>query len=381
MYHALFKSQNTHFRLTKKRVGILLVFYTIFPILELINWIGFLFDDIFFNRYQKQNVSQPVFILGNYRSGTTFLHRLLAMDKRSFTAMSGLEIFLAPSIIQRKIMRGLFDIDRFFGGYVFKLFNKFWDNNVQKHVNFHTMGVTEPEEDESLLVHIWSGIIPWNLFPVMDEGVPEYATFDSSLKDKEKKRIMNYYKKCLQRHLYYHSKDKRYLSKSPSFSGKVEALYETFPDAKIIYLIRNPMSMVPSQINMWSFKWNITCSPLDKYPYRDELIEMIQYWYKHPLESFENMPEDSYYILPFNDLIENPVQTVEDIYEHFNFELRPNYQRRLHRTVKRSQPIGQRKKGNYQLQEMGLSEKWIQREFNQILKKLKKKKQTSPKAS
>jgi hypothetical protein len=65
--------------------------------------------------------------------------------------------------------------------------------------------------------------------------------------EKEKQRVMNFYKRCLQRHVYAYGGRKIYLSKSPSFSASVDSIYKTFPDARIIYLVRNPMEVVPSR--------------------------------------------------------------------------------------------------------------------------------------
>jgi len=370
-FKALFKSEGTHFRLTGKRIGVLLVFYVLFPLVELANWIGFLLDDLFFFEYRKQRVNHPVFVVGNYRSGTTFLHRLLAMDKRSFTAMAGWEIFIAPSIIQRKIMRGLLAVDRALGGHALALFDRFWQKNVQDQVNFHQLGVTEPEEDEGILAHIYSGVIPWNMFPVMEDGVPEYATFDSSLSEREKQRVMTFYRRCVQRHMYSHGESKYYLSKSPSFSGKVDALYKTFPDAKIIYLIRNPLEMVPSQVSMWAFKWNVTCSPLDSYPYEDELLEMIKYWYQHPLERLAEAPDESYLIVRFDDLVTDPEATVRRVYAHFGFEMSRRYENRLMRHTRRAEKRAKKRKSKYPLEEMGLTEREIAVYFDDVMRKFK----------
>ena len=369
-YHSFFNTEGTHMRLTWKRIQVLMVFYLFFPIVEFFTWIGFGLDEIFFPKYKELPVKQPVFVIGNYRSGTTFLHRLMAMDKKSFTAMAGWEIFIAPSITQRKFFRALVALDKVLGGHMVNAFDRFWQRYVQDNVDFHQLGVREPEEDEGILAHIWSGIIPWNLFPVMKDGVPEYATFDSSLSEKEKTRVMEFYKRCVQRHMFTHGESTHYLSKSPSFSGKVDALYKTFPDAKIVYLIRNPMQMVPSQINMWAFKWNVTLSPLDEYPYQDKVLEMIKYWYQHPLERLAEAPANSYKIVLFDDLTADPEGVVRELYEHFGFEMGPKFARKLHRTsarsIRRSQKVNNKR---HVLAGMGLSTLRLIKEFPEVFKR------------
>src|SRR5690606_16547245 len=107
---------------------------------------------------------------GNYRSGTTLLHRYLSFDYRRFTSMTGWEIFIAPSIVQRKLMNLFVAIDQVFGSPIVRTFDHLWGKFAQGPVYFHKMGVREPEEDENLLAHIWSGIIALNLFPDFEEG-------------------------------------------------------------------------------------------------------------------------------------------------------------------------------------------------------------------
>ena len=39
-------------------------------------------DHVFYPRHRKQAIDRPIFIIGNPRSGTTFLHRLLTRSRR-----------------------------------------------------------------------------------------------------------------------------------------------------------------------------------------------------------------------------------------------------------------------------------------------------------
>ena len=76
-YLAFFKAKNTLARLTPKRIVVLLVFYTLYFAVEIITWLSFGLDEIFYPAYRQQVVKKPLFIVGNPRSGTTFLHELL----------------------------------------------------------------------------------------------------------------------------------------------------------------------------------------------------------------------------------------------------------------------------------------------------------------
>ncbi|MFZ0716301.1 sulfotransferase, partial [Mycobacterium sp.] len=62
-------------------------------------------DYVFYPSHRKQPIDRPIFIIGNPRSGTTFLHRLLlgAGD------MAALELWemLFPAITARKLLGGI----------------------------------------------------------------------------------------------------------------------------------------------------------------------------------------------------------------------------------------------------------------------------------
>ncbi len=68
LYWSLFKTKGTHARLTPKRIKSLFFWFFIIPIHNLLTWIGFGLDEIFFRGYRTQEIEAPVFIIGNFRS-------------------------------------------------------------------------------------------------------------------------------------------------------------------------------------------------------------------------------------------------------------------------------------------------------------------------
>ncbi len=102
-YRSFFPADNTKARLTRKRILFLALFYVVWPIGQLAHWFFFLLDDILFPAYKTQVIDKPLFILGNLRSGSTFLHRLLSRDAETFTSLTTWDIYLTPSVTQKKI--------------------------------------------------------------------------------------------------------------------------------------------------------------------------------------------------------------------------------------------------------------------------------------
>lgn len=367
-YEALFQSSKPNLGLRPRRIIVLILFYTLFPIIEFSNWFGFLLDKIFYPNFKELKITNPVFVIGNYRSGTTLLHRYLSFDYRRFTSMTGWEIFIAPSIVQRKLMYLFVSLDQVFGSPIVRTFDHLWGKFAQGPVYFHQMGVREPEEDENLLAHIWSGTVALNLFPDFEEGnMPGFAYYDRMLNQRQKERIMRFYHSCIQRHLYFHGGKKVYLSKSPSFSGHIETLIEAFPDAKFVYIVRTPYEVVPSSINMWSFKWHVTLNPDEEYPYKEQILDMIKEYYLHPYEVLKKLPEDRYHFVYYDQLVENPESSVQGIYDAFGFRIYPAFRRRLRRIIRRQENYKRPKM--YSLKKMGLSNRWIFENFKGVFKK------------
>ena len=363
--YSLTRSEGTPARLTPKRVAILFFFFPIFTILKLSSWLGFAWDDLFYKEYQNQKVAQPVFIIGNPRSGTTYLHRLLARDQKNFSYIRMWEVIFAPSVSQRKLLWFFKKIDDALGG---KLQLWLLDQEKKTYVAnpIHKMGLLEPEEDEGILFNIWETIFTTVVFPHPDL-VRNYAFFDKQMPLLRRRKIMRFYRSCLRRHLFARSSDKKFLSKNPTFSPKVDSLYEFFPDAKIIYLVRNPLDTIPSIISWMSYQWKQFSDPAENYLFKDYMLELAKEWYEYPLERFAEAPEDSYAIIRYEDLVQNPGQIVSEIYEKFGFDLAPEFAAILDEATLKT--ASYKSNHRYSLRKMGLTKKEILKTFALIFKR------------
>jgi hypothetical protein len=112
IYIALFESRQRGVKVTPNRLLILSIFlFGLVPVFLTSAWIGWRLDNLMFPRYRRVNVRQLVFIIGNMRSGTTFLHRLMAKDTRNFCYLRTWELGFAPTIIQRKLYEFIAKVD------------------------------------------------------------------------------------------------------------------------------------------------------------------------------------------------------------------------------------------------------------------------------
>src|SRR5262249_28350585 len=88
----------------------------LYPLGELFLALCLALDYVFFPAFRKVKVEAPVFVIGNPRSGTTHLFRLMAMDQARFTSLTFLEIIF-PALVLRWFFDVLRKIDPSLGGF------------------------------------------------------------------------------------------------------------------------------------------------------------------------------------------------------------------------------------------------------------------------
>lgn len=364
MWFSFFKSEGTPGRLTPKRFFILLLIFFLYPLWFFSIRFAYQLDKVFYPQHQKQNIEQPIFIVGNFRSGTTFLHRLLAKDDR-FTGMQTWEIYLAPSIVQRKFFHWIMKANRLIGNPIQKLINSFED--VLKDYDYiHPTSLTKIEEDGHLFLHIWSTYNLFALFP-FPELIHNYIYYDQDVPESQKEMDMTYYQEVLKRHLFV-NRGKRYISKSPTYSPKVRTLHKKFPDAKFINLVRSPLRVIPSSVSMFSKHWHLYCEPVEEFPHvgSDVIREQAKYWYVYPHQYLKKLPSDQYVMVQYKDLVADPEAVIENIYKRFGIEMTPEYQEIL--KVEAENAKHYKSHHNYSLKEMGLNSKRLTQEFAAALR-------------
>ncbi|MGD8902464.1 MAG: sulfotransferase [Anaerolineae bacterium] len=354
---------DSSFGWTPRRAAIYAALYLFYPPFELVTWLSLLLDNLLFRRYRDVRVDAPVFIAGNFRSGTTFLHRLLARDRERFCTMQMWEVLFAPSILQRRTVQALGALDRRLGAPLGRRLAAVEDD-WQEENPMHTVSLGAPEEDDYLLLHIWSALTIGLSSGVLEEARP-YARFDAQLLRSDQDRIMGFYRRCLQRHLHAHRAQGRlYLAKNPALTPKIDTVYRWLPDARIIYLVRSPLEMVPSFVNMMQFSYRVMGAPDQSDALRDFVVEIARHWYTHALERLDRAPPDRHILVRYDDLVADAAGTVARIYARFGLEIGPEYARVLQSEAARARTYHSRH--SYSLEGTGLTREGIVDRFQDV---------------
>jgi len=268
-------------------------------------------DDLFYPAWRRHPVKQPVFVLAAARSGTTLLHRLLALDTERFFTPRLYETVL-PAV---SLLRALNVLGRA-------------DESLGAPADIHPMGLSMPEEDEAIFVHTLFTPALYLLLPNF-EGLAHLSS-PANLEPDARREMMGFYRDCLTRLLYAGDGEHTLLVKNVLSAGRTTALLETFPDMRVVSPIRHPFEAIPSLVSMFHRVWAALLPDESVVDHRAFARIAMDYY----LECFEfgaKLPDDRYVRVRYEDLTRDPKGSVERVYEHFGLEPSPAFLERLTR--------------------------------------------------
>lgn len=172
----------------------------------------------------------PVFILGHWRSGTTFMHNVLSCDRHFGYNTTYQTVF--PHLMM-------------FGQAFFKK-NMAWLMPDKRPTDNMELSVDLPQEEEFALANMmpYTYYNFWFFPKYMEEYCDRFLTFERITPD-ELKVFEEVFTKLIKISLW-NTHGTQFLSKNPPHTGRVRELVKMFPDAKFIYLMRNPYTVFES---------------------------------------------------------------------------------------------------------------------------------------
>ncbi|MGD8976550.1 MAG: sulfotransferase [Gammaproteobacteria bacterium] len=342
-----------------RRLMALLVFIPLVSLVQLVNWLCLGLDEMVFPRYRQVRVEDPVFIVGIPRSGTTLLHRALAEDE-GFSTFTAWECLFAPSLIQRHAFTGLGRLDRLFGRPLGRLAGWFEARLAGPMASFHGTSLDAPEEDFLALLPAMACFLLVLPFPE-SRWVWSLGRFDEAVPARTRRLVMAFYRGLVQRHLYFHGSGRRFLSKNPSFSPMVASLRETFPSARIIACLRDPVETVPSQLS--SLKAAMACFGHDPAspPFRDRMVGQLAWYYEHLLTQLPASDENRHALVFMEELTDGLAARVTALYQRLEVPMSGTFARALEDTGRSTARFTSRHQ--YTMAAFGLSEAQIRSRF------------------
>ena len=338
-----------------KRLPLLLGLLLIFLPLHCLHLIGYLLDQLLFSAYRKTPIRQPVFITGIPRSGTTRLHRIMAMDN-TFTSLRSWEVLFAPTITERYLYRFL---GRLLSP-LSRLAAILRKRLLGRMDEVHLFGLQEPEEDFFLLLWIDNCFLQAFLCPE-NERYWHLGRASEQIDRKRLAAILDYYEDSLRRHLFFHGSQLRLLSKNPSFTSLLPDLLERFPDATFINCTRDPVQAVPSQFSSLRPAMRLLGDGQLRPVIQTRLLEILHAYYAM-LKYYADHP--ACITLPMDDLTTTLSRSLTTLYKRLGQVMNEDLLRQL-QTLE-TQQRQYRSSHRYALADFGLEETRIAGYFSDV---------------
>src|SRR4051812_30747615 len=225
------------YRVLRKTFGVKVVplfLAVLFGVVRTVVAIAMALDHLFFPKLAKTRANRPIVLVGNPRTGTTFLQRFLADEGFG----SGMELFLVlyPSLTLQKMLRPLLP-----------LLEKVSPAKFHS-TDAHQTSLSSVETDDvAVLFRYLDGFFLYGFFLSFDEE-DRLPWFDPRVRDTSD-RDMAWLDELWRRSLVLH-KSERNIAKLFSMAVRLPQFLERYPDGQILYMARDPLSIIPSATSL-----------------------------------------------------------------------------------------------------------------------------------
>ncbi len=202
--------------------------------LRILNSLGVVLDRLLFPKLRTTEVRSPVVIVGNPRTGTTFLQRFL-VDQGLGVGQQVWRL-LFPSLTVDLLVKPLLPL-------LLKA------DPTRFHAKAaHKTSLTSVEVDDvGLMTRYFDGFFPYGFF-ICSDVEDHLPAFDPAVRDTSH-RDYAWLREAWARNLV-HEGGHRVVAKLFSVGPRLPGFLEAFPDAKVLYMLRDPVNVIPSTLSL-----------------------------------------------------------------------------------------------------------------------------------
>ncbi len=261
-------------------------------------------ERLFHDRIEAAEVKAPLFVLGHWRSGTTLLHNLLALDSRQFSFANTYQVtnphtFLSTE--QSNVRR--------FG----------WMVPATRPMDEMELGFHLPQEDEfaPCLMSLRS-LYPGISFPRNEDHYARYLTFDGVPADE-----INEWKSSLLWFLKKLSLDspRRLVLKSPPHTARIRLLLEMFPDARFVHIHRHPYEVFQSCRHYYDTAcWYTYLQRPDTARIDPAIIARYTKLHDAFFRDVGSIPAGRFHEMRYDEFASDPVGEIRNLYRQLDLE-------------------------------------------------------------
>ncbi|HZB90403.1 MAG TPA: sulfotransferase [Stellaceae bacterium] len=253
-----------------------------------------------------ETIARPIFITGLPRSGTTFLHHLLARDPSNLVVRCWETIYPCTTDATWPSAPGP-SADR-----VDRRLNAF-ARLAPEVPRVHPMSARSPQECTEITAHVFRSL----RFDTTHH-VPTYRLWLDEVGHLDAFRFHRRFLKYLQ----HHKGPGRWVLKCPDHVFALDEIREVYPDARFIFVHRSPLEVLPSVAELTEVLRRPFTRSVDRMAIGKQVSER---WARGAeilvatADRFGDSPDVAH--LLFRELVQNPLRTVSALYARFGLTL------------------------------------------------------------
>ncbi|MGB8330239.1 MAG: sulfotransferase [Polyangiales bacterium] len=252
---------------------------------------------------EQTELPTPLFVLGLFRSGTTVLHRLLGKDPDNRTlphweSFDPVHTPEGPEPRQRKLARTLMLADM-----------------ISPSIKaIHPMDAHQTDECRGMFTNVFRTPqfnVQYRVGGYLDWLLAEDATI-----------AYRHHRRQLQLVHYHRPHGKRFVLKDPTHTFFVEAIMEVFPNARFMFIHRDPAETLSSICSLHAYARSVFSNDVEARALGAELSDSYMMRMLEPaVAAVDRLPPGRVAHVRSPDLSRDPVGTIAEAYRGLGLEL------------------------------------------------------------
>jgi hypothetical protein len=305
----------------------------------------------------QQPVTSPVLIAGFARTGTTFLHRLLARDPRLRAPLCWETEEPAPPPHPDSADS---------------------DPRVKKHDR--TWKLLYHLAPRAKVIHFKSAKLADECYPLLERSFacinlslfieqPEYQQWLWSAPPDSVDAAYEFYRRQLQL-LQIHYPPRRWVLKAPAHSPFIDGFVRAFQDAKLICTHRDPVSAVGSVASLITAIRSISYRTVDPKKIGEEVLDMVDHVNERFMRARSSLSAAYFCDVHYDRLTRDPISVLHDIYAYLGLAFDADMQARAKQWVA-AETAEKSGVHRYDLGDFGLDEQIVRRRLREYIDALR----------
>lgn len=302
--------------------------------------------------FARTEIKRPLVITGIPRTGTTALHKLLALDPQ----FQGLQTWLVSTPMPRP-PRDAWEAHPMFQQATAQLARRY--ETAPQSRAAHLMAAEEVDEcclvlRQGFVSNLWT--VGWSA-----------ATYDAWWQCQSEAAAYAYYRDCL-RLIGMEEPNKRWLLKNPGHIATLADLFATFPDALVVQTHRDPAKAVPSLCGLLMHRHELMEDGRRDQRARIMLAREVAKWSKAVRDAEAVRAAHAAQVLDVvhGDLHAQPMAVIKRIYAFAGLNLSPNVEAEMRVRID-EKPELQHGVHRYDVAEFGMREDEIRARFGDYI--------------